>query len=239
MAIAVTNLDSGFNASAGSSQATNSVSIAANSLVLVTFGIFVGNDTVLSLSTTTGLTFTKLIEQQDGASKTGISCWGALASGATSGTMTANLNSSPQNCSWVVDQITGGVQSSLAAAVTQAIGSLINNTNSSGISNTLSALASGSATYGGCAVVLGNHSPTTIAAGSGYTSTAAPNNSGGVNDRGQLMEYEIAGSTTVNATWTSDIGTFAVGIALEIAAPAAAGGTPYNPWPLWSPVLAQ
>lgn len=71
--------------------------------------------------------------------------------------------------------------------------------------------------------------------GTGFTAglvVGAGNNSGYMN-----TEYILSGSSGTKAgTWTAAAAgySFAAAFALQ-----AASGVPYNPWPLWSPILAQ
>lgn len=218
MAVIASNLDSGKTTSGVSSQATNSVSIPANALILVTVGSY--NTVALTTPTLTGASMTWVAVATAAGTVSTTTVFRGMSAGAHSGALTIDFAGNGQTgIFWSIDKFTGVVTTGTngSGAVVQSVtGTQVATATS--LSLSLAALGAGNASFGG---IFGAFAAdTSITAGSGYaelsqqeTGLAMGSPPNGISE----TEWKAAGQTTVNWTWTSAV-TDASGVGIEIAA---------------------
>lgn len=210
MAIAPTVLANNINTTDATSFATASVAVASHYNELITLAVFsiaAADPNIPTLTTARGLSISQVQTRLETANHARITIFRTcIASGGSTGTLVIDFAGQTQlSCAWAVTSWTGtrataGNNGSDAIGVT-AVASAGSNPATS-ISCTLAALQTGSATYG--AVTHAISEGTTP--GSGYTELS-DNNAAGPG-AGFETEWKLAGSTTVDASWTTSAGSF-------------------------------
>lgn len=222
MALAATNLTNGAGHPAGTTQATASITPAANALVLAwvsqhSTGATPGVPTCAG----NGLTWVQVSTVVFSPAVTGVSrltCFRAMGAAPTTGAVTFTWAAQPaEGACWSIDQWTGADTSGTngSGAIVQ---SATNTGTTSALSVTLAAITLGNSVTGGFANDAATGS-TANTVGAGFTAlantgfTVSPDNDGHI-----LTEWILAAQTTVNGTAGSFFQGWG-GIAIEIRPP--------------------
>lgn len=230
MAVSVTNLTAAVNTTGASSFNTASVSPTANNLILLSVSARRADSTqpVAPTVTGNGLTWVKIAEiyfDTDSSSRKTLFLFRALGSSPSSGAITMDYGSQTINqTTWQVNQASG-IDTSGTNGSGAVVQSATNKDEVSGggtLTVTLAAFAStDNATFGAFACDTVGAGPTV---GSGFTMVGSNDDqSNTVTESGS--EWKATNDTGVDMTFASAAGAKMGGIAIEIKAAAAAGGT--------------
>jgi hypothetical protein len=223
MAITITNKASVFLGTNLSAYSTGSQTPTASRLQIASVVNYnnLATDPATPTLSGNGLTWSQLVTYlpDNGGTKVRLTVFVTLTGGSPSaGVVTADFGGETQlGCSIIVDEVDGAdISGTALAAIVQTV---TGTENSSGTSETitLAALAdANNASYG----VIQAQVNETFTVGSGYTEILQGSHAGPL--AMLLTEYQVPGSTTVDASWTTSIRRG--GAALEIAV-ASGGGT--------------
>lgn len=207
-----TNLTSGGNSGATSSNTTASISPSAYSLILASVSIVRGGTvpSTIAISTTlSGLSFTKVETALTGI-RTALFY---AVCGATPGTGTITFTYSggsgdPSRQAWIVDQIL------VADRTTPVSESAVNTGTGSTLTVTLGGIAAGNKAYG----VVGSSTATDITPGTNETQLTEVG-SGGTNPVRLQSEYGTETTVDWSTLGTTGVGSAGVAIEINVAAP--------------------
>lgn len=206
MAIAPTSLAASINTTDATSFTTASVATSSHYNELFTVVVYSVAGTDPNIPTFTqqrGLSLTQVTTFVNSTDHARITLFRAcIASGGSSGSFTIDFAGQTQTiAAWDIVSWTG-TGATAANNGSDGIGqtvSTVNSGSSTSLSMSTGALQSGSATYGAFA----HGANEGLNAGSGYTTLCA-NQSAGTPATGFRDEYKIAGSTTIDMSWTTN-----------------------------------
>lgn len=226
MAIAVTNLTSGFDEDGGSGSTTASVTLTANRLSYLTIVQRRGDsvDPVEPTASSTGATWVSvnsIVFDSTSSSRRRVTVLRTMVASDQTGAITITHGSNVSDAIWILDEFTGidtGGTNGSGATVQSATNK--NEAGATSLTVTLAAFGStNNATYGAFGW---DGSTSTGSQGSGFTLVKNQNDSG--TDLSSLTEFRSDNDTSVDSSYSPAAGLIG-GIAIEIKAAAVAGGT--------------